>query len=653
MSVSYSSLGSTLKRATADHQPRSDGSQARLVVGQRASVVGLLVIVCTFVGLSALYSALVPLAEGPDEPGHASYVFFLARTGRLPDQRTNDVPGEGHQPPLAYVLAAPLVAWLPSNERVFDQPANPHFTWAGGGELNAVAHGSREYWPWQGATLAWHLARLASVLCGAATVVCTYFAVQTLVANRRRTVERRIDSDFVVNSASFVPFMAAGLVALNPQFLFTSALVTNDALLAALSAAILWLVLRRYAAGSYVRYALALGTLTGLALLTKQSALILLPIAGVAVFEHSWRNAGRAWHKQQLAALALFGGTTLLVCGWWFWRNLQLYGDLFGLAVFQAEFATQAFNARSLAAWFGALRQLHSSFWGRFGWMNVPMPAWALGVFSLIELAALAGGLRAMLRKPGTVAWFWAYWPLIALPLLAGVWVLSFALTAGLVAWQGRLLFPALPSIAIVLACGLAGWQTRAQGNDHQHRLTSRAGFLLLGVLLLVALWLPFGVIRPAYTFYTLPAATAQARLGEATYARLGKPGDPGAELLGWQLAQPLHAGGQAELRLMWHARGRQNRDWTVFIHLADTSDTIVAEDNTQPHAGRFPMTQWVAGDWVEDTHTLHIPATVPPGEYELRVGLFDAVTNERAAVYSPRGRLMGDYHVLATVRVD
>lgn len=103
----------------------------------------------------------------------------------------------------------------------------------------------------------------------------------------------------------------------------------------------------------------------------------------------------------------------------------------------------------------------------------------------------------------------------------------------------------------------------------------------------------------------------------------------------------------------MWHARGRQNRDWTVFIHLADTSDTIVAEDNTQPQAGRFPMTQWVAGDWVEDTHTLHIPATVPPGEYELRVGLFDAVTNERAAVYSPRGRLMGDYHVLATVRVD
>ena len=87
-----------------------------------------------FVVLATLYSVVTPLGEGPDEPGHARYMFFLAREGRLPvqqtDAATSDVPGEGHQPPLAYALVAPLAAWLPREERQFDMPGNPRFTWA-------------------------------------------------------------------------------------------------------------------------------------------------------------------------------------------------------------------------------------------------------------------------------------------------------------------------------------------------------------------------------------------------------------------------------------------------------------------------------------------------------------------------------------------
>ena len=129
----------------------------------------LCTLVVVFVALATLYSVVTPLGEGPDEPGHARYLFFLAREGRLPvqwaDAAKSDVPGEGHQPPLAYALVAPLAAWLPREERQFDMPGNPRFTWArdsagpstgsGGAagqsvELNAVAHGSREYMPWRG-----------------------------------------------------------------------------------------------------------------------------------------------------------------------------------------------------------------------------------------------------------------------------------------------------------------------------------------------------------------------------------------------------------------------------------------------------------------------------------------------------------------------
>ncbi|KPV51527.1 hypothetical protein SE17_20685, partial [Kouleothrix aurantiaca] len=288
----------------------------------------LFLIVIAFTTLAALYSALIPLGEGPDEPGHAAFAFFLAREARLPDQRAGEVPGEGHQPPLAYALAAPLAAWLPHDERALDQPGNARFTWAGGSETNAVAHGSREFWPRGGAVLAWHLMRLVSVLCGAATVVLTYGAARALLDERPRTNDET--ARCVPGRQSFVPLAAAALVAFNPQFLFASALVTNDALLAALSAAVVWLAWRQRAAGGLFGYALAMGALLGLALLTKQSAVLLVPIGAGAVLQRGWRTgAARAF-----GGLAACGAAALLVSGWWFWRNVHLYGDPFGLALF-------------------------------------------------------------------------------------------------------------------------------------------------------------------------------------------------------------------------------------------------------------------------------------------------------------------------------
>jgi 4-amino-4-deoxy-L-arabinose transferase-like glycosyltransferase len=641
----------------------------------------IIIITIVFAGLAALYSVVVPLGEGPDEPGHISYVFFLARERRLPDQRKSEVPGEGHQPPLAYALAAPLAAWQPADQLRADMPGNPRFTWAGPSrdagpvrELNAVAHGSREYWPWRGMVLAWHLARLVSVACGAATVVFTYLAARALVDERRKTKDESAQVPFVLRPSSFVPVLAAALVAFNPQFLFMSALATNDALLTALSAALLWLAVRnpeRRNGGAaegkraeHHRYwrAISIGTTLGLALITKQSAIILVPIALLAAV---WQPGGAFPHLRRAAAsLLAMLAVALAFCGWWYARNLRLYGDPFGLAVFQAEFVTQAFDPRSPSAWLGALAQLHDSFWARFGWMNVAAPGWVIGVFVLVEALALAGWVRWVVRDRETgrqgdretgrqgerrvwrvsslVSRVWAFWCVLALPLLALAWVVSFALTAGLVAWQGRLLFPALPAIAILMACGLASWQNRELRTKNRTWRNS-VWFLVLGSWFCLALWLPFGVIRPAYPIHTLPERVALERIGTPVYGRLGLVGDPGAELRSWRIDGDARPGGAVGLTLMWHALGRQNRSWTVFIHLVDAQEQILAEDNTQPRGGAFPMKQWIAGDWVEDRHTLALPATLPPGTYTLRVGLFDPRTDRRAAVFDQAGKLAGD----------
>jgi len=410
-----------------------------------------------------------------------------------------------------------------------------------------------------------------------------------------------------------------------------------------------------------------MGLVLGLALITKQSAIILAPVAMLAVLEQSWLAARNRPADERniigsvLISLSTFAATTLLVSGWWYARNWRLYGDLFGLAAFQAEFITQSFDATSPAAWVAALAQLHGSFWARFGWMNVAPPSWVLWAFALVELGALVGWLRYLVERrktndEGRHFRLWRCWPLVALPLLAFGWVVSFALTAGLVAWQGRLLFPALPALAIGMAWGLvACLETRRQSDKATStlvRIRSWSPLLLVSALAVLSFWLPFGVIRPAYSLHTLPETVALERLGTQLYGRFGLASDPGAELRGWQLSGPARPGDTPELVLIWHALGRQNRNWTVFVHLVDAQEQIVAEDNRPPQDDAFPMLQWVAGDWVEDRHPLALPANLAPGEYHIRVGLFFPRTERRAGVYSKRGTLRGDYLDIGTLTV-
>ncbi len=611
-----------------------------------------------FLFLSTLYNISVPLGEGPDESGHMAYVLFLAREQRLPVQRpapaNDDVPGEGHQPPLAYLLALPAVLWLPHDQMQVEQRANPHFRWNGGDQPAAFMRASREYWPWQGVTLAWHLARGMSTILGAIAVWCVWQAAQT-----------------VIGRTTLLPLLAAALVAFNPQFLFTSALVTNDALLAALSAALIWLCLLPvrsstiHSSSSMVYRSVLAGVLFGLALLTKQSALLFGPLLVWA----SWRvsSGWRAW----IVYVGIWGTTALVVAGWWYLRNYLLYADIFGLSLFQTRFMTQPFDWQSLQAWLAALAQLHASFWARFGWMSLFPPPWVIGVYAGIEVLALLGVALLLRfrqsishtpqhRQVGLSGLLLSPWLGIMLVLvLTGAWIVSFALTAGLVAWQGRMLFPALPAIGILLAAGLTcahSQNARAMPwlRSPPHPRTLAYGVML--TCLLLALYLPFGVIRPAYSWYTLPPAEAQARIETPLEARFAQSWERGVELRGWQLAGVPQPGQTITVTLTWHALEALPRDWTVFLHLVDKVDNqarIMAQDNRRPQDGRFPMPLWTPGDWVEDAHTLVIPADLPPGSYELHAGLYlPDDRGERQYTRNPAGEPVSDFVVLGIIEV-
>lgn len=628
----------------------------------------LLLLLLLFLALHALYSWAIPLGEGPDEPGHLAYALFLAGEGRLPEQRAaaaaSDVPGEGHQPPLAYALAAPAVAWLPPDERRILLTANPRFLWAGGDEPGAFMRGSRELWPWPPLTAAWHLARAVSGLCGAVAVSFTFFA-----ARRLRPTD------------PWLPPIAAALVALNPQLLFTTALVTNDALLAALGAAILWWCLRGThaggrdprASGAALTWALGAGVLFGLALLTKQSALLLGPVILVA----GWPAAGGRWPR--FAAVTLvWGCTTALVAGWWFLRNLTLYGDLFGLGAFKAEFTTQPFIWGDPAAWAGALRQLFGSFWGRFGWMSLPAPSWALWLYAGLCLAALAG----LLAAAGRVRPRWRQlgpWTLLPIAVaMACAWTLAFAATAGLVAWQGRMLFPAIAAIAILLAAGLLeivatvvprparGAAPQLEGRAPAPprpptihavalpaRPRARALAAPLAPLLLLALAMPLVTIRPGYSWVALSPHVAQSARGEPAFARYAASWERGVVLRGWRLDATPTPGAELPLALTWNSLEPVPRPWTVFVHLVDAGGAIVAESNSQPRGGALPFPLWTPGDWIVDMHRIPLPADLADGSYELRVGLYrPEKSGQRQKAWAEDGSPLGDMATVGVIRV-
>ena len=78
-------------------------------------------------------------------------------------------------------------------------------------------------------------------------------------------------------------------------------------------------------------------------------------------------------------------------------------------------------------------------------------------------------------------------------------------------------------------------------------------------------------------------------------------------------------------VRLVWSADVTPARPYKVFLHLLAGDGRLVAQRDGEPGGGSRPTTGWAAGELVGDNHGLLLPADLPPGEYALRLGLYDA----------------------------
>ncbi len=591
--------------------------------GHRPWLVAILV---GYVILAGIYSVITPPFEASDELWHYPMVKYVADHGfGLPRQDPANVGPwrqEGSQPPLYYLLGALATFWIDTSDMDDVRRINPHAdigAIAPDRNLNMVLHDAeREAFPWSGTVLAVHLVRFLSVGMGLGTVLLTYLLAREL---------------FPAQPA--LALAAAVFTGFNPMFAFISGAINNDNLSNLLASLILLLIARLIKAADAPltrRFYVALGLAAGAGMLAKYQIGFLLPVIALALLFVSIRQ--RDWRPVVLGG-AISGGLTILIAGWWYWRNYDLYGDATGINVF-LDIVGRRVPPADLHQLWTERETFMMSFWGLFGGVNLPLPDATYTLFNILaafSVLGLAYGVFLLVtRRPilppsreGRLLWLArgvaAMWPVI-------VFVSLLSWTRVTLASQGRLWFTALAPLSVWMAVGLANWARRSPA-----ALRINLG-MAAAVFVAIAAITPFTTIRPAYRVD--PEATWVEDTPESGPARAACFAEPGAERDALCLAYRgvsgmLLPGDDLRLTPTMTATHPMTRNWSVFVHLVNADGLTEAQRDVYPGGGLIATAEIEPGE----TWNNLIAVRLPPGIYtpqtlDVFLGLYDYATGDR-----------------------
>ncbi|GAB4278900.1 MAG: glycosyltransferase family 39 protein [Candidatus Promineifilaceae bacterium] len=123
------------------------------------------------------------------------------------------------------------------------------------------------------------------------------------------------------------------------------------------------------------------------------------------------------------------------------------------------------------------------------------------------------------------------------------------------------------------------------------------------------------------------PLVTAVPETAHPIHAQVGNS----IQLAGYELSRPTD--GQLVVTLYWQAQANITQNWLSFIHLVNENGEIVAQSDFVPANGLRPTAGWRQNEVITDPHTLILPPSLPPGQYILTAGLFDAETGIRPSI--------------------
>ncbi|UCC65495.1 MAG: hypothetical protein JSV36_10805, partial [Anaerolineae bacterium] len=416
---------------------------------------------------------------------------------------------------------------------------------------------------------------------------------------------------------------------------------SNDTLVTALTTWGVYLALRLLRNGPRWRTTLALGLLAGLATLSKFSGALLLPLALVTIPLAVALNGSKSLKLRRLTRHwpLVIGHWSLVVLlfaaisGWWFQRNWVLYSDLTGTGPMLNMLPLRT----EMSVWIlvRELPGLFRSWWGVFG-CTTPAIGYYLPYLALVlvGVAGLAVDRRRIGRDWPLVGVLLGWLALMAIAYARWNWVIHAA--------KGRLLYPAIVSVAGLIGRGWVTWSAR-------YRWLPLA---LCALVVAGAIAVPFAVLAPPVS---APRVTGNVDDVHPQHPLDGQFGDEIA-LLGYDLnGTSFEPGEKLDLTLYWLALQQPSDHYTLAIQLVSAvpgeTDTLI-NFNTWTGGGNYPTGVWHPGDVIADRYRLRIPDDVPRAQgWTLQVALFDLDDGTRMPL-TLGSHPAGDAASLALLRV-
>jgi hypothetical protein len=109
-------------------------------------------------------------------------------------------------------------------------------------------------------------------------------------------------------------------------------------------------------------------------------------------------------------------------------------------------------------------------------------------------------------------------------------------------------------------------------------------------------------------------------------------------ELVGYRLEdQTVQAKHTFGLTVYWRSLRTPAQNYTVFVHAVGPDQTIRGQWDSIPVQGTAPTGGWLPGEVIEDHYDVLMGRDVPPWEYDIFVGMYDAVTGQRLPLFSAK----------------
>ncbi|MBC7262772.1 MAG: glycosyltransferase family 39 protein [Chloroflexi bacterium] len=155
-----------------------------------------------------------------------------------------------------------------------------------------------------------------------------------------------------------------------------------------------------------------------------------------------------------------------------------------------------------------------------------------------------------------------------------------------------------------------------------------------------------YGDVR--FVIYAVPCQSLGERIVHPVDARLGDS----IRFRGYSLLTPeVEAGDILQLALFWEATSPIGHRYKVFVHAIDDHGHIVGQRDAEPGGGARLTTTWTPRELIVDNYGVPILPAVPPGRYQIEIGMYGLDDGVRLPIYVP-GKAVDDKLLLEPVVV-